>query len=683
MSLAQRDSKKLRNASAKQFAIDAFCRTIDPNYKTPQQESKPIWSPLPGKPQEAAYHTKADILGYGGAAGGGKSDLLLGLACTAHRDTVIFRRQNTQNQGFIKRSLEVMAEHGKFNASKGIWSGLPGNRQIELAGVKDQASVFAWRGRPHDFIGIDEADAFTEFQFRFLTGWNRTTIVGQRCRVVLTFNPPATAEGRWLLDYFAPWLKKDHPNPAVPGELRWYAVIDGVDVERPDGKPFVHTTRDGRHETIQPKSRTFIPASVTDNPYLMATGYVATLQNLPEPLRSQLLYGDFSAGLEDDEWQVIPTAWVELAQKRWTENPPEGAQLSVISADPARGGQDKTSLASIYGGVYAARLKKYAGKDTPDGPSVANRVHQIHDGKCEVVVDVIGIGSSVYDFLKEPLGDLVIPFDGSSAVDLKDKTGKYHLRNARTASYWKFREILDPHHGENIALPPDAELLADLCAPRYKIAGGVITVEKKEDIKKRLGRSPDCGDAVVMGFAKDWIRKRLPTGWFKVMSSQRSFKSGYNIIVCEPHDLPNIRLDVRNTQRLHIEIEDILNGEVRAAARNVEGIDTLTLKASVLDPLRLPTLDDAKFLMQREEAKKTWSFLLKKRFEPITTVVLIESGGYNRAISLAYALCDAMVLPRSKTIWHYGHDDPIPDKANAPLARVYDTIRNSRGLVIG
>jgi hypothetical protein len=47
---------------------------------------------------------------------------------------------------------------------------------------------------------------------------------------------------------------------------------------------------------------------VTDNPYYMATGYMAQLQNLPEPLRSQMMLGDFDVGIEDDARQVIPRA---------------------------------------------------------------------------------------------------------------------------------------------------------------------------------------------------------------------------------------------------------------------------------------------------------------------------------------------------------------------------------------
>jgi hypothetical protein len=48
--------------------------------------------------------------------------------------------------------------------------------------------------------------------------------------------------------------------------LRWYAIVDGQEVELPNGSPFPW-----KKEFIQPKSRTFLPAFVQDNPYLMAT----------------------------------------------------------------------------------------------------------------------------------------------------------------------------------------------------------------------------------------------------------------------------------------------------------------------------------------------------------------------------------------------------------------------------
>ena len=71
--------------------------------------------------------------------------------------------------------------------------------------------------------------------------------------------------------------------------------------------------------------------------------------------------------------------------------------------------------------------------------------------------------------------------------------------------WWKMREALDPAYGAGLMLPPDRELKADLCAPRWKLTNAGIQVEGKSthtrdgfgDLKKRLGRSPDKGDSCV------------------------------------------------------------------------------------------------------------------------------------------------------------------------------------------
>jgi hypothetical protein len=78
----------------------------------------------------------------------------------------------------------------------------------------------------------------------------------------------------------------------------------------------------------------------------------------------------------------------------------------------------------------------------------------------------------------------------------------------RSWMYWRFRESLDPKTGENIALPPDSEMKADLCAPHWKLTTQGIIIEAKDDsldargnvipgLCRRLGRSPDKGDTVI------------------------------------------------------------------------------------------------------------------------------------------------------------------------------------------
>jgi hypothetical protein len=311
--------------------------------------------------------------------------------------------------------------------------------------------------------------------------------------VVYTFNPPTTAEGRWIIELFAPWLDPEHPNPAAPGEVRYFAQVDGKEVEVESPDPFEHSG-----DTIEPRSRTFIPARVDDNIFLAQTNYKAQLQALPEPLRSQMLKGDFSAGMEDDPWQVIPTQWVRLAQARWKTQDKPAVPCSCMGVDVARGGKDFTILAKRYGHWYD-ELDKHAGTSTPNGPAVAALVARSARDDCTINVDVIGVGSAVYDALCAQDGINVRGINFAERSSGCDKSGKLRFVNLRAEYYWKFREALDPETGDDIALPPDSQLLSDLCAPKWSLTVRGIKIEDKEEIKKRLGRSPDSGDAVVLG----------------------------------------------------------------------------------------------------------------------------------------------------------------------------------------
>jgi hypothetical protein len=325
---------------------------------------------------------------------------------------------------------------------------------------------------------------------RFLLGWLRTTIPGQRCQALLTFNPPTTAEGRWITAFFAPWLDKKHPKPARPGELRWFAMIDGEEVEVESGEPFQHGV-----DLIKPMSRTFIPSRVSDNPYLMGTGYMATLQSLPEPLRSQMLYGDFNAGIEDDPWQVIPTAWVEAAQARW-KRPDKLAPMDSLGVDVARGGRDNTIIARRHGMWFDSPLV-YPGKATPDGPTVAGLSIAAKRDDAVIHIDVIGVGSAPYDFLNDA-GQQVVGVNVAEAAVGTDKSGRLRFKNLRSELWWRMREALDPANNTGIALPPDPALLADLCAPTWELSGSTIYVASREQIMEKIGRSPDYGSAYVL-----------------------------------------------------------------------------------------------------------------------------------------------------------------------------------------
>jgi hypothetical protein len=211
--------------------------------------------------------------------------------------------------------------------------------------------------------------------------------------------------------------------------------------------------------------------------------------------------GEFHAGDEDS---VIPLAWAEAAVERWLEwdlagRP--GTEMDyprTVGVDVAREGMDKTVLA-VRNGHVLTELRRSVKETTMQ---TTGRVAGVLDADAArtAVVDVIGIGAGVVDRLRE-MGHKVQAFNAAAGTDRRDVTGELGFPNSRSAAWWSMREQLDPSAGSTVCLPDDEMLLGDLAAPQWKVlSGGKIQVEPKDEIRKRLGRSTDDGDAVVQAF---------------------------------------------------------------------------------------------------------------------------------------------------------------------------------------
>jgi hypothetical protein len=472
-------------------------------------EDNLIWRPHPDNvPQNAACTSQANIVGYGGAAGGGKTDLAIGLACTQHTKSIIFRREYPQVKDIIKRAKEITEGYRvSFNGNDGMMT-LPKGKTIEFGSMKDPDDWEKYKGRPHDLKAYDEATEILETQFRRSAAWLRTVDPTQRTRILLTFNPPTNSNGMWVIRFFSAWLDKNHPDPAKPGELRWYATIEGKeDVECTSGEPFYHD-----NQLIEPISRTFFPARLADNIYLMQTSYGKTLNALPEPLRSQLLLGSFEANMWPDPWQAIPSAWIDAAVERWkafvallggNSISKAAGPMTCLGVDIAHGGKDSTVLAPRYGD-FIDTLAKYEGRLTPDGMSAARLVADVlrQNPSAWANVDLIGWGASAHERLADsPPEGYGLPVQGISFAHKSehfDKSGRFRMTNMRAEAYWRLREELDPDNDPKLMLPPDNELKIELTQPQYEIGTTGIRIESKEVIKERLGRSPDAADAVAL-----------------------------------------------------------------------------------------------------------------------------------------------------------------------------------------
>lgn len=452
---------------------------------------KTLWTPHPeNTPQIAAFNSEADITGFGGRPGGGKSDLLCGLAVEKHQKSIIFRREFTQIKTIQRRLSSILKGDAKWNGQEKVFK-LKDGRYIDLGSLQHQdKDKDDYQGQDHDLIGFDEATHFREDVIRFLSIWNRSTDKNQQCRIVLTFNPPTNVEGRWVIKFFAPWIDKNYPGKrAVDGEIRWFAMIDGKEVEVESGDRFMHGD-----EEIKPASRTFIFSGLENNPYLKETNYKSVLQALPEPLRSIMLLGDFDASIQDDQWQIIPTQWIYDAIERGKKQGVPVVPLSAIGCDPARGGRDTTVLCKRYGD-WIAPLIISPGKGTPDGSSVAAIAVSHLEGNAYINVDVIGIGSSPYDCLIQ-MDVEAYAINGAIASKKTDRTGKLGISNLRSEMYWMLREMLDPAYNPTLCLPDDPQLVEELAAHRWGLRGYKIAVADKDKVKELIGRSPDRSDAL-------------------------------------------------------------------------------------------------------------------------------------------------------------------------------------------
>lgn len=461
--------------------------------------------PNPG-PQTEAWFSKADVLLYGGQGGGGKTGILCGLALEEHKNTLLMRRHYSDHfgvGGIIDEIRRLNAGDGSFNGSAPATLRPSGGRVVTFGGAANVGDERNFQGRARDFLGIDEAAQFAESQVRFLMGWVRSGAEGQRCRTVLASNAPVDNTGDWLIKMFRPWLDTTHPNPAKQGELRWFVTVhkeanlsetEDIEVDGPDPVKI-------RGEVFEPTSRTFIRARLSDNPFL-GREYQKTLDALPEPYRSAVRDGNFMTARRDDEWQVIPTAWIRGAQARWTPEPPKHAPMSALAADIAQGGADSTTLAARYDAWFAP-LDQVPGADTPTGNEVAGLLIARRRNSCALIIDMGGgYGGATMMRLKDN-GVEVAGHKGAEASVRRTADGQFGFYNKRAEVLWRFREALDPAQdgGSPIALPDDPELVSDLTAARFEITARGIKVTTKEDVVAMLGRSPDKGDAVVMAWS--------------------------------------------------------------------------------------------------------------------------------------------------------------------------------------
>ena len=455
-------------------------------------------------PQTLAYHTPAVTTGYGGAAGGGKTSLIAMLSLYEHQRSIVFRADAQQVLSTVVQQVEefigttvgrnTQLKTWRFPDKEGhmlAWAGLAEGQETKQMGT------------PFDFQAFDEATEVARAKVDFLATWNRTKVKGQRCRRLMTFNPPdesasAGIDPTWVIDYFAPWVDERYPNPAGSGEIRYTVRSeDGEeDLWLPNGEPIIQVIGD-EETVVTPEPRTFIGARARDNPWLVATGYIESLLRLPEPYRSRMYLGDFRSGLVDRPFQLYPRAWIEAAQDRWHES---GRQhpMSSVGVDPSRGGRAATIIQPRHGWWWD-KPTRLEGKQTSEDRQIVSKVLEIQRHDAPIGIDANGIGAGPTALLREKDHVRVIATVGQNSpkVDFKRLETDFKFANHRTALMWCLRKILDPANGLAPALPPGNRLRAQMVIPTFWMQAGKMHVTTKEDMEEEYGSSIDDLDGVL------------------------------------------------------------------------------------------------------------------------------------------------------------------------------------------
>lgn len=202
------------------------------------------------------------------------------------------------------------------------------------------------------------------------------------------------------------------------------------------------------------------------------------------PLFKAKVLGEFP---DEGDDTLIPLSWVEAAIKR--DLKAEGTKR--LGCDVARKGEDKTVFYEIHGGK-SKLIETYGKRDTMYTAGKAKRYKA--DGEYDVlVIDDTGVGGGVTDRLVEQDVECEAFNGGEKAIDPE------RFFNTRSEGYWLLRERFDPQSDDPIQIEDDQELVHELTCMKYDITSkGQVKLESKEEIKKRIGKSPDKADALMM-----------------------------------------------------------------------------------------------------------------------------------------------------------------------------------------
>lgn len=278
-------------------------------------------------PQETFLSSSADIAIFGGSAGAGKTwaellEPLRHITTVKGFGTVIFRRTSPQirNEGGLwDESAKLYPFLGARPKESTLeWQFPPFDNRVKFQHLEHDKSVFDHQGAQYPLIEFDELTHFSEQQFFYLLGRNRSTC-GVRPYLRATTNPDPDSWVRHFLDW---WIGEDgFPNLERAGKVRCFVRINDELIWADTKQELIDRFPEQELTEDDVMSVTFIPATVYDNKELLRRdpGYLAKLRALPRVERERLLGGNWDARAKAGavfartDFDIVPAAPIDYA----------------------------------------------------------------------------------------------------------------------------------------------------------------------------------------------------------------------------------------------------------------------------------------------------------------------------------------------------------------------------------
>lgn len=373
------------------------------------------------------------------------------------------------------------------------------NEEWFLTGFKaDEHNHEAWSGfhAVNTMFVVTEATGISDDTFAAIEG----NLQGNS-RLLLVFNPNTTVGYAARSQKSSRWKKFRLNSLSAPNVVEKYISIPGqVDYD------WVKDKIDNWCEQIKQDE-----VLEDENDFEFEGNYYR-----PSDLFRKKVLGEFPKADEDI---LIPQSWIEAAQQRWSTYHLESHNDVVVGIDVAGMGRDNSVKCYRYDN-YVERFDKHNSAGRADHMKLAGEiVSDMHRYSGYVAsIDTIGEGAGVYSRVVEVCDENrldkrnIISCKYSSSVkngtkELTDITSQYRFNNMRAYLFWAVRDWLNPSNNTGAMLPPGGSLLEEATEIRWGFnSSGKIYIEPKEDIKERLGYSPDEFDALANTFHPEAIK---------------------------------------------------------------------------------------------------------------------------------------------------------------------------------